>query len=170
MIATACDYANSRLGFESFPIYGILCDGKSFDFFSFDGSTKPSTFSRGIFKHEGHTFKGLTVGSLGRCSAINFILSLRPICESIFSCLLMGYRTGMQAYLQRSMKRGSEERRSQSSTSGWEKSLRLANEAFDLAVKATSQATSGDVSSNSVAEVALSKLTERFVPIPFRRW
>jgi hypothetical protein len=114
--------------------------------------------------------KGLTVSPLGRGPTINFILSLRPICESIYSCLLLGYRTGMQAYLQRSMKRGSEAKRSRPSTSGWEKALRLADEAFNLAVKATSQALSGDVSSNLAAEVALSKLAERFVPNPFRLW
>ena len=161
-MALACDYANDSLDFDSFPIYGILCDGHSFDFFSFDGSTKPPTFSRGIFKHDRHSFLGLSVGYLGRRPAIDFILSLRPICEAIFSCLLIGYRSGLQAYFQRSVQKGSEEEKgSRPSTSGWEKSLQLANEAFDLAVKATSQAAMGDMSSNTLAEDALRKLTER---------
>ena len=41
-ISTGCDYTNSQLGFSAFPIYGILCDGKSFEFYRFD----PLTFSR----------------------------------------------------------------------------------------------------------------------------
>ena len=41
-ISTGCDYTNSQLGFSAFQIYGILCDGKSFEFYRFD----PLTFSR----------------------------------------------------------------------------------------------------------------------------
>jgi hypothetical protein len=65
------------------------------------------------------------------------------------------------------MKRGSDSKRSRPSTSGWEKSLSLADEAFDLAVKATSQALSGDVSSNSVAEVTLSNWQKGSSPTHF---
>jgi hypothetical protein len=36
----ACDYSNDRQNFPS-PIYGILCDGRTFEFFMFDGGTSP---------------------------------------------------------------------------------------------------------------------------------
>jgi hypothetical protein len=45
---TACDWTNEKQNIHS-PIYGILCDGESFEFFMFDGSTKPYSFSRGCF-------------------------------------------------------------------------------------------------------------------------
>ena len=81
----------------------------------------------------------------------------------------MGYRSGLQAYLQRSVQKGSENTGGQSSTLGWETSLQLANEAFDLAVQATSQAAMGDMSSsNTLAEDALRKLTERLVSVSLR--
>ena len=31
----ACNYANDQRDFPPFPVYGILCDGTSFEFFSF---------------------------------------------------------------------------------------------------------------------------------------
>jgi hypothetical protein len=40
-----CDYHNDRLNFPSAPIYGILCDGKTF-VLSFDGETSPPTLSQ----------------------------------------------------------------------------------------------------------------------------
>jgi hypothetical protein len=44
---TACDYANDRRHFPPATVYSVLCDGTTFEFYSFDGKTK--IFSRGIF-------------------------------------------------------------------------------------------------------------------------
>ena len=79
------------------PVYGILCDGAelAFEFFRFDGSTKPSSFCRGRdtllrtrlhlpeFTHAAHS-RG-------------FIDALRPICEIIFDLLLNGYISSLEA-------------------------------------------------------------------------
>ena len=53
-LCIVCDYTNGRNDFPSTPVYGILCDGQSFRFFSFDGSTKPPTISQGVFGPEEH--------------------------------------------------------------------------------------------------------------------
>jgi hypothetical protein len=161
-MALACDLSNSLLKLHSFPIYGILCDGQSFDFFSFDGSTKPPTISHGVFQRNGGTFPSLPVGNPRLRGAIDFILGLRPICEAIFYCLLMGYRSGIKAYLQRSVHNGKGLKET------WEKSLQQADEAIDLALKATSRAAIDPVSSNTLAEDALRKLTERLVSTSLR--
>ena len=99
----ACDYANGRNGFPPTPVYGILCDGQSFRFFSFDGSTEPPTISQGVFGPEEHQTLSLTDLT---STPTGFILSLRPVCEIIFSFLLLGYTTGLQGYYERSVEMG----------------------------------------------------------------
>lgn len=104
----AFDYANHQVGFGSYPIRGILCNGTSFEFFSFDGSTKPPTFSKGVFSRmtpSGITLsKSVDFANLQSNSATEFILSLRPICETIFA-FLHGYEVGLLAYYHRSVPR-----------------------------------------------------------------
>ncbi|KAH9050461.1 hypothetical protein EDB84DRAFT_1449087 [Lactarius hengduanensis] len=46
---TACDWNNAQVDL-SVPIYGILCDGSRFQFFTFDGSTKPYKVSMGVVR------------------------------------------------------------------------------------------------------------------------
>jgi len=63
-IYLACDSSNDRLNFRPFPIYGILCDGTTPEFFSFDGRSQPlPTFSCGVFRtypYESKPLKGST--------------------------------------------------------------------------------------------------------------
>jgi hypothetical protein len=44
----ACDLNNAKRGF-SLPIYCILCDGLSFEFFKFERTTPNPSFFRGCF-------------------------------------------------------------------------------------------------------------------------
>ena len=131
----ACDYGNERLGFSPFPIYGILCDGTSFEFFAFDGSSDPPTFSRGVF--QGTVSKPLEILSIANYNSTletDFILSLRPVCESLFYILLLAYKTGVE-YL-RSAARSSKGKRPRESTPSWKEAADLADQALALAVDA----------------------------------
>src|SRR3954452_927933 len=80
---TACDWHNSQQNFVV-PVYGILCDGASFQFFLFDGSTNPHSFSRGAFPGDPPTLRrGLRLQDFTVTeTALPFIRSLRPICET----------------------------------------------------------------------------------------
>lgn len=126
ILTIGCDCANSHHGLGAFPIYGILCDGKSFEFFCFDSSTKPPTFSRGRYSSTPPGRYALPVENLYSHSAIDFITSLRPVCETIFYFLLLGYMTGIQARCQRSFSWGVESDNKQESRDAWKTVLNLA--------------------------------------------
>ncbi|KAH9036502.1 hypothetical protein EDB85DRAFT_1888854 [Lactarius pseudohatsudake] len=98
-----CSWNNSKDGFNV-PVYGILCDGHSFLFFTFDGSTKPYKLTMGSFPGTHH-----------------FICSLRPICKTIFNLLLLAYIASLKAYHDRDASQ-------QKSLDGWDKALKFAEE------------------------------------------
>ena len=90
------DYSNDRAGFQSFPIYAILCDGINFEFFSFNGKTPQPTFSRGVFRlPNAEPIELLAIGTYRTRTNTEFIYSLRPICETLFYFLLLAYSTGI---------------------------------------------------------------------------
>jgi hypothetical protein len=97
----ACDYANDCRNFPATIVYGVLCDGSTFEFFSFNGKTIPPTFSRGIFRTSTPPAQLLAIANYYGTSRVDFILSLRPICETMFYFLLLAYKTGIQAYTTR---------------------------------------------------------------------
>jgi len=101
----ACDYANNQLDFPPSLIYGILCDGTSFEFFSFDGSATPPIVSRGVFRTtpSSKPHQRLTIADYDATSEATFIRSLRPICEVLFYFLLTAYIAGVDA---RSVRKG----------------------------------------------------------------
>ncbi|KAK2467391.1 hypothetical protein APHAL10511_000626 [Amanita phalloides] len=73
----ACDYSNELLRFSSFPIYAILSDGASFEFFAFNGSPDPPTFSRGVFKGTvSKQLEMLTIANYTSALEKDFIFSL----------------------------------------------------------------------------------------------
>jgi hypothetical protein len=161
---TGCDYANSRLGFGAFPIYGILCDGKSFEFFRFDSSTKPPTFSRCQHSSAPPARYALSVADLSGHSTMDFIASLRPVCETIFYFLLLGYTTGIHAQYQRSCSRGEESGKRRESTDAWQTANRLAEQALQNAIAATAQAAAGEyIQADKVAKDASERLKARLV-------
>ena len=168
-ITIGCDCANRRLGFDNIPIYGILCDGTSFEFFCFDSSTKPPTFSR---FHDTPACYALSVADLGTDSdtAMNFIASLRPISETIFYFLLLGYTTEIQAQYRQSIKlsESSESLRRESSESttdsDWQKADHLSTQALKLAIAATAEAGDGNyIQADKTAKEALRRLKSRLI-------
>ena len=80
----ACDYADNSPDFHSFPIYaGILCDGVTL-FFS-DRNTPEATFSSGVFRRpNSESIATPAVAIYGSKSNIEFIYSLRLICDTLF--------------------------------------------------------------------------------------
>ena len=123
-------------------IYGILCDGTSFEFFSFNGSANPPIFSRGVFQTtpSSKPHRKLTVADYDSTSEANFIRSLRPICETFFYFLLLAYKAGVDAYTERSVKNGILDRRPRESYPGWADAKEQAGEALTLAVDAATKA------------------------------
>ncbi|KAM6493333.1 hypothetical protein JOM56_011467 [Amanita muscaria] len=126
----ACDWNNLRFD-VSIPIYGILCDGSSSQFFTFDSSTKPYKFSMGIVP--GSRFRvsaGLSlVDFSSEPTARSFIHSLRPICETVFNLLLVGYIASLKMFRDRSASR-------RKSLDGWDKALKFAEEALEKSLDA----------------------------------
>lgn len=156
------DYANGRMGFGTFPIYAILCDGKSFEFFCFDSSTKPPTFTRGRPHNAPMGRYALSVADFGGSRTIDFIMSLRPVCETIFYFLLLGYQTGIVTYCQRSCSQGEAKGKRRESTDAWQKANSFAEQALLLAKDAAERAAAGDYElADQVAQSACSHLKSR---------
>lgn len=111
------------------PIYGILCDGSTFQFFTFDGTTKPYKFSIGVAR--GSRFRiagGLPlIDFSSEHTARLFIHSLRPICETVFNLLLVAYVASLKVFRDRSPSRN----RQRKSLDGWDKALKFAEEALE---------------------------------------
>lgn len=106
LILTECDYANSQLGFNSFSIYGIVCEGKSFFFASTQVPTlRPFPALDTVLPVQRAT---LSVADLSSHSTMDFIASLRPICKIIFCFLILSYLTGIYAQYQLSCSRGEQ--------------------------------------------------------------
>jgi hypothetical protein len=108
--STACDWNNATQGYEV-PIVGILCDGTSFEFFSFDGSKSPK-FARGCLPGDPKKFRrGLRLADFTLDGPAPFMADLRPICEIIFDLLVGAYISSLTAFRDRSQRRGHRERK-----------------------------------------------------------
>ena len=161
---SASDYANGLLDFPPSLVYGILCDGTHFEFFSFDGSTTPPTVSRGVFRTaESTPIDTLTVANYRSVSPITFILSLRPICETLFFFFLLAYTSGVEAYMERSIKRSKEENRARQSTLGWTEAHKVGLQAMKFALIAAEKAAARDCAENEITEKAMEFLQQRFL-------
>ena len=83
------------------PVYAILCcNGHSFEFFQFDGTTDPYSFKYGLgpndpsFLQRPFRLPQLQYPSTTR----PFIKALHPICEIIFDLLLNSYVSSLKTY------------------------------------------------------------------------
>ena len=133
-----------------------------FEFFSFNGKTPQPTFSRGVFRlPNAEPIEVLAVGTYRTRTNTEFIYSLRPICETLFYFLLLAYTTGIEAYMERSVARGSRKNQPQESTPCWKEARALACNALNLAVEAGAKAANRDVTANKKTEEALRCLQER---------
>ncbi|KAF8806804.1 hypothetical protein BYT27DRAFT_6609038 [Phlegmacium glaucopus] len=169
----ACSYANDQREFPPSLVYGILCDGITFEFFSFDGSTVTNgsrpTFSRGVL-YSTATSPGVHRLTVANCveSPTQFIASLRPICETLFYLFLVSYKTGVSAYLMRSTVRGQAERRTRRSFPGWVIALDHAEKALTLATIAAAEARAyhDSDSINDTTDMALYNLGQSLASVP----
>lgn len=163
----ACDYANARLSFE-IPIIGVLCDGSSFEFFSFDSTSDQITFLRGLPNVYNPPRMKLTLPD--HDAGLEYITTLRPVCETLFSLFLTGYINAFSAYQQQSVKRAVKAKQPRDSTPRWVNALNTAREAFDMAQVAEMHAAKDrkDVDNirqaDELATKALELLETRSVP------
>ena len=164
LISTECAYANSQLGSGALPIYGILCDGEFFKFYCFDPSTNPPTFSRCRYGSAPPGRYSLFVANLSSYSAMDFIARLRPVCETVFYFLILGYMTQVRAQYQRFCSQGEQNGKRQESTSAWKSTNLLAEQTMELALAATAHAVDGDyIKAEELAKVASERLKARLV-------
>ncbi|KAF8342428.1 hypothetical protein F5887DRAFT_1062352 [Amanita rubescens] len=128
----ACDWDNTQANFCGIPIYGILCDGITFEFFLFDGSTRPSDFYRGCFPGDPkHLRRGLRLSDFTLMEkTTQFICDLRPICESIFDIMVVGYISSLTAYRDRSFRQGIKQGEPIKSLDKWNLAVQRAEEAL----------------------------------------
>jgi hypothetical protein len=167
--STACSFMNYRNKY-SLPIIGILCDGRSFYFFEFVGrydGEKPR-FSFGQFSDGA---KGVNIlQSQSRFLQAEFefdcrsaVKLVRSACDALYFVFLKGYKTGLEAYWNRSIERGKAEGKERTSTPGWHNAMVAAGKALDEAVSAWDKHNKGDrEAAIQSADRALSLLTERY--------
>src|SRR5712672_2778225 len=62
----------------------------------------------------------LSVADMSDRSTMDFIASLRPVCETIFYFLLLGYTIGIHAQYQRSCSRREESSKRRESADAWQ--------------------------------------------------
>lgn len=146
--SSGCDLNNAKRGF-SLPIYCILCDGVSFEFFKFERTTPNPSFLRGCFPGDPeHLQRGLQVPDFTTTeTSLPFILQLRCVCETIFDIMLTGYTSGLNAYHERSALTGKREGMKRPSLDGWDRALKSAEDALKTFREAESQRKDGVIDS-----------------------
>ena len=155
------------------PIHAILCDGATFDFFYFDGTTEPFSFKHGLDPNIPLAYSwALQLPDLSYGSTCPFINALRPICETIFDLLLCGYVSSLKALLKEHhnyiVTKYAREDRSRGSVE--EKEKEKCEEAINAAVKAWQGFKDAEMKrqtqltneANSIVEEAMSALKCRY--------
>lgn len=95
---------------------------------------------------------------------MDFIASLRPVCETIFYFLILGYTTGIHAQYQLFCSRGEENGKRRESTDAWQRANLLAEQTMELALAATAHAAAGDyIKADKFAKDASERLKARSV-------
>jgi hypothetical protein len=123
-----CDRNNAAKGFDM-PIIGILCDGMSFEFFSFDGKTRK--FTRGCLPGDPAEYRcGLRLTDFTLDGPGRFIAGLRQICEIIFDLFMGAYISSLTSFRERSEWKGKKDGNPRKSLDEWDEALKHAQEAF----------------------------------------
>jgi hypothetical protein len=164
----ACDYSNDHLGLNPPKIYAVLCDGTSFEFFSFESGNPKPTFSRGVFRtSHPQPYERLSTADYHATSLVEYIRSLRPICETLFYFLLLTFNAGLEAFTTRSVECGINEARARKSTPNWAEAQLHAKEALRLAVDAAERASNCDDAADGIVETAFARLKQRLALLCF---
>ncbi|EWC46289.1 hypothetical protein DRE_04460 [Drechslerella stenobrocha 248] len=165
----ACNLSNEKQGF-SVPILGILCDGSSFEYFSYDGYSK--SFSRGLLvarSTPGSTaIARVTLPPITQATSVEYIRALRPLCESFYFLLLKGFLAGLEAYIRRARDYGAGDgTRNYGSEGEWELALAKAVFARNKSVEAGEMAMEGGIQqAERLADEARALLDESLASIP----
>jgi len=122
----AGDRNNEKQGFRV-AVHGILCDGTTFEFFRFDGTTKPSSFHHGRDTTVPRT--QMQLPNLMAATPGSFIDALRPICEFIFDLMMMAYISSLLAWYMRSVRKSNAEWKLRPSLFKWNQAIKSAQEA-----------------------------------------
>lgn len=143
--------------------YMVSCaTGNCSNLFCFDSNTKPLTFFRCQHSSSPPARSSLSVADLSGHSTMDSIASLRPVCETIFYFLLLGYMTGIRAQYQRPCSWEEENDRGRENKDAWQTENRLAEQALQQAIATTAQAASGDyIQAEEVAKDASERLEAR---------
>ena len=161
----ACSWNNEQEGLPV-PVFGILCDGESFQFFLFDGSSTPFSFTRGSLK-DSPTFQQIFKldDFIATRSSGPFIRNLRQICEITFDLLLQSYILSLEAYRNRSVNKAERQGGPRKSTEEWDEAVFLASDALEK-FRAAEQMRQADLpaNANTTAEDAIDVLKRRYDP------
>jgi hypothetical protein len=146
----------------------VLCDGSSFEFFSFDSTSGDTKFLHDIPQVYDLPRIKLTLPEYD--TGVQYIIALRHLCEILFSLFLNGYAQALEAYQQKSVKPAAKERKPHGSKSKWTSALNSAREAIETANAAEKYAAKDRTNrSNTLLEAdnqaaaALKLLEERFI-------
>jgi len=158
-----CDFNNMR-GNAAIPVYGILCDGRLFQFFSFESHERGHTsdryvFSMGLFPGDPFQLEGgLSIVDFSSQNNVPlFIRSLRPVCEVVFNLMLVNYIPSLSII-------GKE-------SDLWEEPTRLAKEALSHTVDAETQRRNdmiADADSSTGKAIQILKLCIDAIPNAYR--
>lgn len=152
---------NYKVNFSG-PIYAVLCDGDSFQFYNFDRRSRPPTFSRGIILHPTHQAVKLTVPAFENSTPKSYIKALRPICETMYNLFLTGYLAGLNAYHERRLLKAVQTGKARESTPAWIAAITLAEQALCTGQRAADMALAGDIAgANQLALDAFAVLKRR---------
>lgn len=145
------------------PLYAILHDGYKFDFFVFDGQTKPPKFSRGLFlTPDGSKTDNLWLPFYEKSRRVQFIKALRPICEHFYAILLRGYIAGLGLYSANSQPEAGE---SDKSALAWAEAVVLGRKALKKGLEAAEMArgVGTEKEANDLAAEGFEMLKKRYV-------
>ena len=159
----ACSWQNSCVSPSLVPIFGVLCDGSTFEFFKFQEQDNSYTFSRGCIPSDPQAFRrGLPISdpSLGPTL---FLKGLRIICETLFDIMLQAYIPSLEPFRDRSVERNKKISAPRKSLTNWEDALQSARSASDKCRKADESRINGRIEdANSIAQQGIQDLTARW--------
>jgi len=88
LLLAACNWRNSHVSPSLIPVFGVLCDGSTFEFFKFQEEGNSCTFFRGCIPGDPQAFRiGLPISNPS-LSPTSFLRELRIICETLFDIML----------------------------------------------------------------------------------
>ncbi|KAN0115875.1 hypothetical protein V8E52_006415 [Russula decolorans] len=151
------------------PVYGIQCDGDVFEFFLFNGTTKPFSFKHGLGPNDPPTCRRpfRLLDPADTLTTRPFIDALCPICKIIFDLLLSGYVSSLKAYHNHSVNKSTREGQPRKSVEQWEEAMsaavRVSQDFRDAETKRQTQLTD---EADSIVEEAMASLKRSVDAIP----